>query len=260
MIGFAELKSTFKELKLATRPVIVHSALKKFGLIDGGAETVIRALLATTNGMMAPTFTYLTMITPQVGPPNNGITYGKDRDLNKMAVPFHDSMPPDKMMGSLPRTLLKLEGASRSSHPILSFGGISVDYALNTQTLQEPLAPIAALAEQDGWTVLINVDHSVNTSIHYAEKLAGRKQFIRWAMMDGRIVECPSFPGDSTGFNVIEDFVKADTRHAQINDAIIQAISLKCLFGAVRRLIKNDPLALLCRRMDCERCNAVRGA
>jgi len=258
MLRFAELISAFKKLKLVDNPVIVHSSLKKFGPIDGGAETVINALLETTNGIIVPTFTYLPMITPEVGPPNNGVTYGSERDLNRMAVAFHKDLQPDKMMGSLPRALLLRDDSIRTVHPILSFGGVNTDYALITQTIYEPLAPIGALAEQDGWVVLINVDHSVNTSIHYAEKLAGRRQFVRWAMADGRILECPGFPGDSTGFNAVEESLKADTRLVQVNNGIVQAVPLKRLFAAVQELIKKDPLALLCQRDDCERCNAIR--
>lgn len=259
MLSYSQLLSAFKELELTDKPVIVHSALKRFGPIDGGAETVIRAITASTNGLIVPTFTYLTMVTPEVGPPNNGITYGRDRDLNKMARPFHKDLPPDKMMGSLPRTLLMLEDSIRTMHPILSFGGIGVDDLLITQTLFEPLAPIGALAERDGWVLLLNVDHSVNTSIHYAEKLAGRRQFLRWAMLDGRIVECPGFPGDSSGFNAIAEYLRPDTRFVQVNNAVIQAIALKRLFAAVAELLNKDPLALLCQRSDCERCQAVRG-
>jgi aminoglycoside 3-N-acetyltransferase len=258
MLDYSQLRSAFKELKLADNPVIVHSSLKRFGPIECGPKTVIQALLATTNGLIVPTFTYLTMITPEIGPPNNGITYGKDRDLNRMAVPFHLDLQPDKMMGSVPRTLLLQEGSIRTAHPILSFGGMGVDHILITQTLNKPLAPIGALAEYDGWVILINVDHSVNTSIHYAEKKAGRRQFLRWALLGDRIVKCPGFPGDSSGFNAIEEHMRADTRFVQVNNAIIQAVPLKKLFAAVQELIKKDPLALLCQRSDCERCNAVR--
>jgi aminoglycoside 3-N-acetyltransferase len=258
MLGFAQLKSAFKELKLADKPVIVHSSLKRFGPIECGPQTVMQAILATTHGLMVPTFTYMTMVTPGVGPENNGLTYGSGHDLNKMAIPFHHNLQPDKMMGSLPRTLLFHEGSSRTAHPILSFGGIGLDHILITQTLREPLAPIGALANHDGWVILINVDHSVNTSIHYAEKLAGRRQFLRWAIVENRIVECPGFPGDSTGFTEIEECLRDDTRRVQVNNAVIQALPLQRLFAAVQDLIKKDPLALLCQQGDCERCNAVR--
>jgi len=259
VIGYAELKSAFAQLDLADKPVIVHASIKRFGKVEGGALTVLHALLASTNGLVMPTFTYNTMVTPEVGPPNNGITYGSDKDNNKRAEPFHLNMLPDKMMGLLPRTLLQQEASIRTAHPILSFGGFGVDGVLITQTLYEPLAPIGALAEQDGWVVLINVDHTVNTSIHYGEKLAGRKQFVRWALVGDRVVECPGYPGDSSGFQAIDEYIKPDTRRVEMGEAFIQAIPLKRLFDAVGELIKNDSLALLCEREDCERCNAVRG-
>lgn len=206
-----------------------------------------------------PTFTYNTMVTPEVGPPNNGIRYGSDRDNNKRAEPFHLTMPSDKMMGILPWVLLQQEGAIRTAHPILSFGGVRADGALATQTLFEPLAPIGVLAEQNGWVVLINVDHTVNTSIHYAEKLAGRRQFVRWALVENRVVECPGYPGDSSGFQAIEEYIGSDTHRVDIGEGFLQALPLKRLFEAVQEMIKKDPLALLCERMDCERCNALRG-
>lgn len=259
MLSFAELKNAFNELGLAGKPVIAHASLKKFGTIQGGVKTMAQAMLTSFSRVIMPTFTYKTMITPEVGPPNNGITYGSNKDLNKMAEPFQATMPPDKMMGLLPKQLLYEKEVLRTSHPILSFAGIQADDILLTQTLFDPLAPIRELAEKDGWVVLINVDHSVNTSIHYAEKLAGRRQFVRWAMTSGRIVECPGYPGDSSGFNAIDEYLQPDTRRVEMdNDAFIQAVSLKRLLSATMELIKKEPLALLCQREDCEMCNAIR--
>ena len=175
-----------------------------------------------------------------------------------MAEPFHLDMRADPIMGILPETLRNHPSAMRTAHPILSFAGINADYTLFPQTLYEPLAPIGALAELDGWVVLINVDHTVNTSIHHAEKLAGRKQFIRWALAENRVVECPNYPGDSMGFQAIEEHLHFDTRRVDIGEAFIQAVPLKRLFDVVQDLIKKDPLALLCERTDCERCQSVR--
>jgi len=259
MSGYAELKSAFDELGLSNKPVIAHASLRPFGYIQGGVDTVLRAMLASLDSsIIMPTHTYKTKIIPDVGPPNNGITYGSGREANKMAEPFHPDMRADPMMGILPETLRNHPLAARTSHPILSFAGINANAALSTQTLYDPLAPIGALAEQDGWVLLLAVDHTVNTSIHYAERLAGRKQFIRWALLNDRVVECPNFPGDSSGFQVIDGYVKADTRRVDVGNACIQAVPLKRLFDEVVILVKKDPLALLCDREDCERCTAVR--
>lgn len=257
--SFADLKKALGILGLAGKSVIAHASLKKFDYIQGGPGTLIHVMRDEFGSLVMPTFTYKTMVTPGVGPPNNGITYGSGRDRNKMAEPFHPAMPPDKMMGLLPMTLLGQKDARRTSHPILSFGGIRADDILLTQTLFDPLAPIRALAERDGWVILINVDHTVNTSIHYGEKLAGRRQFVRWAVMRGRIAECPGYPGDSSGFNAIEEHILPHTRHVDLDGgAFIQAVPLKRLIDVTVEVIKKNPLALLCQRTDCERCNAVR--
>ena len=258
MVSYSDLKLGLTKLGLTDRLVIAHASLKAFGPIDGGAETLLRILMASTRGLVMPTFTYKTMVTPMVGPPNNGLTYGKDDGLNKMAEPFYPDMPVDPMIGILAEALRKHPAAKRTSHPIQSFAGLNADAVLDSQTIYDPLAPIGSLIDHDGWVLLLGVDHTVNTSIHYAEKLAGRRQFIRWALTRDRIVECPGFPGDSSGFNQIAGDLEKDLRRVEIGNATVQAIPLKKLIQAGVDQIKQDPLALLCQREDCERCGAIR--
>ena len=253
-----ELRTGLFKLGLSHTPVIAHASLSAFGEVVGGAETLLRATLDSVSALVMPTFTYMTMITPEVGPPDNGIIYGSELDLNRMAEPFKPDMPADKQMGIVPEVLRKHPRARRTAHPIQSFAGIYADKFLAAQSLQNPLGPIGALAEEDGWVLLLGVDHMVNTSIHYAERLAGRKQFIRWALLPDRIIECPGFPGDSAGFEEIAPELINETRHVKVGDATVQAVSLRFLIQAVNERIKADPLALLCQRADCERCNAVR--
>jgi len=260
MVASTDLRLGLNRLGLSDRPVIAHASLRAFGLIDGGAESLSHTLLASSRGVIMPAFTYKTMVTPGVGPRDNGLRYGSDEGLNRMAEPFHPRMPVDPMIGALAETLRRHPSARRTFHPIQSFAGVNTDAVLHTQTIHSPLAPIGALAEQDGWVLLLGVDHTVNTSIHYAEKLAGRRQFVRWAMLKDRIIECPGFPGDSSGFNQIADDLEKAVRRVEIGHALIQAIPLKALIKTVVERIKQDPLALLCQREDCERCNAVRTA
>ena len=259
MLNADDFKSAFADLNLEEELIIAHASLKPFGYIQGGAEAVLEAMLACFYSIIVPTFTYKTKIIPDIGPPNNGIVYGSGKDTNKLAQPFHLDMRADSMMGILPETLRNDPSAMRTAHPILSFAGINAGPILFTQTIYEPLDPIGALAQQDGWAVLINVDHTSNTSIHYAEKLAGRRQFTRWALTENRVVECPNYPGDSMGFQVLEEYLRFDTRRVPVGDGFIQAVPLRRLFSVVNDILRKDPLALLCERRDCERCNAVRG-
>lgn len=252
------ISSALRTLELGNKPAIAHASLKSFGAMDGGAETVLEALLASVSGLIMPAFTYKTMITPEVGPPNNALSYRRQRDLNRMAVPFQHAMTVDPMIGTLAETLRNYPGATRTAHPILSFVGLHMDDALLNQTLYNPFAPIGWLADHDGWVLLLGVDHTVNSSIHYAEKLAGRRQFVRWAWTGNRIVECHGFPGCSEGFEAIRPDLDNVSRRAQVRESYIEAIPIRSLLQAVEIRIKKDPLALLCQRDKCERCDAVR--
>lgn len=268
MISIRELLVGFRSLPLKGQAVIAHGSFKSLGEVQGGPRVVIDALVKTCGSLVMPTFTYQTMVTPLVGPPNNGLDYAAEEQNRKRqdgngtldAIPFRRDTPADKEMGILAETLRQHAGAKRSFHPILSFAGVNADFALERQTIYDPLAPIGALAEKNGWVLLIGVDHSVNTSIHYGEKLAGRKQFIRWALARRRIIQCPGFPGDSSGFDEIAQYLENDVETVTIGEARVQAIQLNRLIDRVKLLIKTNPLALLCERKDCLRCNAVRGS
>ncbi len=258
MLTFSEFKSAFASLNLGAKPAIAHASVKSFGVIQGGAATVLQALLTSVGGLIMPAFTYKTMIIPEVGPPNNGLTYGSYKDHNRMAEPFRTDMPVDALMGILPETLRHYPGAHRTAHPILSFVGVNAGPALHAQTIYNPFAPIGVLADQDGWVLLLGVDHTVNTSIHYAEKLAGRPQFVRWALSKNRVVECYGFPGCSEGFYEITPDLEQDVRRVEVGNSFIDAVPLKRLLQVVEARIHKDPLALLCHRQECERCQAVR--
>lgn len=259
MLTFRDLSNAFRKLELErTRPVIAHASLSTFGEIHGGAETLLGALMAACNTLIMPTFTFKTMLTPEIGPADNGITYGSGKDANRMAEFFTPDMPADKLMGQLAETLRQHSKARRSTHPILSFAGINAHDLLAAQTLEEPLAPLRELHARQGAVLLLGVDHSVNTSIHYAERLAGRKQFVRWALTPEGVIQCPAFPGCSNGFQQIAPALDSVTRRTVVGQAVMQLVPLGALVDTVKNWMARDPLALLCEQTDCERCNATR--
>ncbi|MFZ6027051.1 MAG: AAC(3) family N-acetyltransferase [Chloroflexota bacterium] len=259
MLTFRDLLTSFRKLELdRSRPVIVHASLSAFGDLHGGAETLLGALLASFDRVLAPAFTYKTMLVPEAGPEGNAIEYGSGKDTNRMAEFYTLDMPVDKTIGAIPEALRRHAKARRSSHPILSFAGIGVDEALLAQSVSEPLGPIHMLHADQGNVLLLGVDHTVNTSVHYAERVAESKQFTRWALTPNGVVECPNFPGCSDGFGVLDTPLQHVTRRVQAGDATVQAVPLRALVQTAVDMLAADPLALLCQRPDCERCNAVR--
>ncbi|TAK12637.1 MAG: AAC(3) family N-acetyltransferase [Anaerolineae bacterium] len=261
MVRYRELVLGLRRLDLPrTVPVLVHSSLSSFGRVLSGPHAVVGALLNHFNTVVAPTFTYDTMVTPPVGPPHNALDYQLDPETNAWAEFFRPTLPADKRMGIIADTLRQVPKATRSTHPILSFTGVNAEAALQTQTLGEPLAPVAYLADGEGWILLLGVPHTANTSIHLGERLAGRKTFMRFALMPepDRVVPCPSFPACSDGFESVRPMVTRYARVTRIGEALIEALPMVELVSTVRRLVEKDPLALLCQNPICPRCTAVR--
>lgn len=259
MVSFRDLVSGFRELGLESdRPVIAHTSLRAFGEVRGGVDTLLGALTAVFPRIMAPTHTYNPMIIPGDGPSHNGMVYGSGHSLNAMAEIYHPDMPADRLMGALPEALRKHPLAGRSRHPILSFAGIGVEEILAVQTMTDPLAPIHELYEEEGYVLLLGVGHTVNTSLHYAEKIANRRTFVRWALTPEGAVECPGFPCCSLGFAEAAPYLADITRAVQIGPALVQALPVTEMVDIAAALISEDPLALLCPDPACERCAAVR--
>ncbi|MGB8253004.1 MAG: AAC(3) family N-acetyltransferase [Anaerolineaceae bacterium] len=261
MIGYRDLEKGFKELGLIPqRPVIIHVALDSFDFIRGGIETLLGAVTANTYSIITPAFTYRTMVIPEDGSSNNGITYGTGRQANVMVEAFHMDMPADDTLGVFPKIFSRMPGVARSTHPILSFYGIHAEEYLGVQSILEPLTIIEALLDRDGLVVLVNVDHTANTSIHLGERLANRRTFTRWALIHERVVACPNFPGCSSGFGTVTKSVEQFSGTLDLSGLEIKAIPLRDLVATTRDMILADPNALLCQRPDCERCNSLRQA
>lgn len=259
MLAFRDFLTAFRRLGIEnTRPVIVHTSLSAFGQVHGAAETILGALMAQFNSILVPTFTYKTMVIPEEGPENNACIYGSGASTNRMAEFFQPDMRSDRLMGVLPEALRRRSNALRSSHPVLSFSGINVDAAIQSQSLNEPLAPIHALRQAGGWVLLLGVNQTVNTSIHAAEQLAGRRQFVRWALTPSGIVQFSGFPGCSDGFEALVPFLEGAARYVQLGTATITAIALEDLTSIVCNVIASNPLALLCAKSACERCRAIK--
>jgi len=258
MLSFRDLVTEFRKLDLGQSPVIVHASLSSFGPVQGGADNLVGALLSTFSRVVMPAFTYRTMITPEVGPLDNGITYGTGSEINRMAEFFRPDMPADRSIGIISETLRHHPNALRSNHPIYSFAGVNADPFIMAQRLDAPFGPIEALTASGGWVLLLGVDHTANTSIHYAEQVAGRRQFIRWALTPQGIITCPGWPGCSYGFNQASPKLDRVAKTIVVGKAVVQAFSLSSLVRIVTRMIQENPLALLCDDLGCGRCNAVR--
>ena len=236
--------------------VVVHTSLSAFGYVLGGAQTLLGALSAVCGTLIAPAFTYQTLLIPKVGPELNGMGYGEDHGEVEFWRP---DLPAHPTIGAMPNAMLKHPGHKRSPHPVLSFVGIGrdVDTLFAKQTLTDPFAPLGWLADNGGDILLLGVTHRTNTTIHVAEWRSGRPPFARWALTPEKIIEF-KWPSDSSGFDAITPHIKDIVIHGQIGQANVQRIPAAPLLKIAEELIRHDPFALLCNNEDCERCRDMR--
>lgn len=259
MISYRDITVGLEKLGLnRSTPVLAHIAPSNIGEIRGGTETLLGALLATIDNVMMPSYTFSTMVIPEKGPPDNHIDYGSGQQSNLNASIFMHTMPSDMPDNEVSEALRRYPGIYRSSHPILSFTGLGLDIALTNHPADKPYAPIQKLMELHGWVVLIGAKATDNFSLHYAEHLAGRKQFTRWALTPAGIVECPRFPGCADGFQKINYYLQNELRNTIVGDSQWYAVPLELLINSAVALIRDDPFALLCNSLSCPRCNLVR--
>ncbi len=221
--------------------LIVHSSLKSFGTLEGGADTLLGELEHATATLVAPAFSYQTLLR------------GPDSPIHAQ---FHRDTRVSRDIGRLAQSMVERPDAERSFHPALSFVALGehAGEVLSRQSLANPYAPIGALYDLDGYALLVGVDHSSNTSIHYGEYLAGMPLLTRHLPYEGRVTSC-SFPNCSADFERLAPYVHPVTAHA--GRSRLRLYSVRELVDATVRLLRQDPEALLCTYPSC-RCQQVR--
>ena len=261
MLSYREITNALKDLGLKrSTPVLAHIVISKIGAVKGGLNTVMGALLSTVDNVMMPTFTYSTMVIPQSGPSDNDIKYGSGEEANLNANIFSYDLPSDMPDNEAAEAFRSYPHTYRSSHPVFSFTGLGLDIALVNHPPEDPYAPIRALQKMDGWVLLMGAKPSDNFSIHLAEQICGRKQFIRWALTPEGICEIPNYPGCSQGFHKLDYYLQEELHSVKVGGATWQAVRIDTLLNVACALIKDDAFALLCNDINCERCNMVRDA
>jgi aminoglycoside 3-N-acetyltransferase len=261
MITYRQIVNGLRQLGIQRHyPVIAHTSSKNMREIKGGADALLGGLLTAADNLLLPAFTHGAMIIPETGPEENAMEYGSGRESNLNAKIFTPDLPSDMPEHELCDKFRSLPSVRRSSHPILSFMGLGLNAALEAQSSGQPWKPIQFLADHDGWVLLLGVDQIQNISLHWAEQQVGRKQFVRWALTPQGVTECPNFPGCPNGFNKIQYHVKDLLHQISLDSTLWQAYPLQPLLSAAVDLMNQDPYALLCNNLACERCNTVRRA
>ncbi len=144
--------------------VLVHSAFKQLGSVEGGIETVIDALVSAVGDsgtLLFPTLSYA-FVNPE--PPVNN--------------PVFDVKNTPSCVGAMPNVFMSIEGVERSIHPthsVAAIGARQKEYLKNHELDDEPVginSPFFKLGQLGGKVLFLGCSTKSNTSMHGVEEYA----------------------------------------------------------------------------------------
>ncbi|MFA5864384.1 MAG: AAC(3) family N-acetyltransferase [Phycisphaerae bacterium] len=248
---------TFRTLGLDTGDsLIVHSAFRALGEVDGGPSTVIQALLnviGPSGNLMLPTFNYAV----------------------PLPEPYFDPAETPGATGIITEIGRKWPGAMRSAHPTHSVAVIGPGAESLTRDHLNHRAlgigsPIDLLAQNKGKVLLIGVGHNTNSTIHVGEEYA-KVPKAPWAfglpsikvrLPNGMILDhqVDTSTSCSTAFGSVEYFLRKDnlTRDFRLGACKFQLMHGRDVIRCVCEMIRKNPDILLCTHPGCLPCTGAR--
>jgi aminoglycoside 3-N-acetyltransferase len=189
-VGRKEILDGLARLGVQARDtLLVHSSLRSFGHVEGGAVTVIEALLELLGGrgnLIMPTLSFSSIDESQ---------------------PYFDMDQTPSDCGIVTEMFRRYPGVLRSRHPLSSAAAFGPDAAYLTEGhLDTPCgiqSPYSKVMEQGGKCLFIGARMKSNTMFHVAEEMAA-PDYMRYKTIRSATIKLPS--GELAG----GDFVRYD--------------------------------------------------
>lgn len=261
-----DVRSACRTAGLAGKPLCVHSSLRSFGRVEGGAAAIVRALLDEGCTVLVPTFSWTFSIPPpeHLRPARNGWDYETPipdpLGVGRIYTPQTNEMN-RPAMGAVPQTVLEMEGRVRGNHPLNSFAAVGplARALIGGQSPDDVYAPLARLADLGGSIVLMGVGLTSMTAIHLAERRAGRTLFRRWANGADGLPLMVETGGCSTAFGRFDTVLAPFERRITVGESLWRIFPAPGTLEAATAAIRADPWITHCGKAEC-RCNdAVLG-
>lgn len=221
--------------------LLVHSSLRSFGHVEGGAGTVIEAMLEKLGGrgnLVMPT-----------------LSFGSVDESR----PFFDMEQTPSDCGIVTETFRRWPGARRSRHPLSSAAAFGPDADFLTEghadTPCGPQSPYRKVLELGGGCLFLGAGMKSNTMFHVAEEMAA-PAYMRYKTIRNATVKLPS------GEQVCGDFVRYDcyqtgiVRHLEKMELIFREhrVLKETYIGASRCLFisARDNVSLCCNILSSQ--------
>ena len=249
--------------------LLVHSSVSKCGYVNGGAQTIIKAVMDVVGQEGAALFPAFTMPYIYLGETLN-------RSWNYR--PYDPSDPSQIWTGMVPRVLLeKFPNAKLSRHVTHSWAGLGqkAEACLSEHGPLDPPtssnSPLGKALEMDGKVIYLGTGLEPSTFLHLIETV-NHASYLQSAV-------CRVKKPDGTLRTVLieehlpghRDFYRDDAENSKffrravqeglkIEEASfgmgkLQLIGLRNFYEVAMKLWKEDPRILLCDNPDCQFCS-----
>lgn len=224
--------------------ILIHSSMKSIGDVEGGADTVLDALMTffADGLLLLPTHTWKTV---------------------NAANPVFDVRTSSCCVGILPELFRQRPGVVRSLHPTHSLAGYGKDaaaYLAGQELCNTPCTPGGAydrLKDVGGKILLVGVTHARNTYIHSVEEVLNVPHRLADRPMKLTSVDADGDPHtvymrshyNAQQPHISEDFVKLTqayldcgaAENVRFGDAACILCDAKRIFEVTRHVLAPDP-------------------
>jgi aminoglycoside N3'-acetyltransferase len=268
MIDKKTILEAINKLGINDKSVCIHSSLKSFGYVEGGAKTIVQTFIDADCTVLVPAFSDMFEAYPpkHLRPERNGAgdySYFENKEYGTPGIFITDCNEITKEeMGIIPHTILNMDSRKRGYNPLNSFAAVGkhADTLVKNQTAEDVYAPLQELCNQNGFILLMGVNLDNATIIHYAEQVAGRKPFIRWANCLQGKAAVVSAGGCSDGFNSFSDMLKPIEKVVTVGKSLWRCFPASEMVEICSKAIIETPDITHCHNPYCDRCNdAVLG-
>ena len=257
------LSELIKKLGLRNRPVCIHSSMRSF---EPRLRTtdLVSALLDSGCTLLVPTFSYFFEISApdEDQPARNGMDYTRKPGASQRIYDQNQNALSVEDMGAFPAAVLARSDRERGNHPLNSFAAVGhlANELIAGQGWEDVYAPLRRLTELDGKLLLMGTDLTSLTFIHYAELLAGRELFIRWAWNVNHQPARARTGSCSKAFNQFAPALAPFSTERTVQNSLWQVFPAESSLEAIVRGITRDPGITHCGDRHCLRCqDAVAG-
>jgi len=255
-----DIRKGIVEAGISGEVVCVHSSLRSFGEVQGGADTVVDAFLEEGCTVLVPSFSYDYYIPRVEVIAQNGIDYNEEPFEPNGKIYNVETTDISSDMGAIPRAIVNKAGRFRGYHPTNSFSAIGpyAESLVSCQTPEDVYAPFQKMMEMNGHIIMIGVGLTKMTAIHHAEKLSGRELFICWALDENGNTIRIREGSCSEGFGKLDSAVEKYEKRVNVGNSLWRIFPIKETVKACAEAIKKDPSITHCDDANCIRCNDMQ--